>query len=68
MSAIDPFAGMRLRCTGCPPRDRVSSDGSEAFEELPALTKATRKPDDPPSVCRCAKCGKKHSTDSLEVA
>ncbi|MFW5896309.1 MAG: hypothetical protein ACOCUA_02885 [archaeon] len=30
-------------------------------------TEAYRESDDPPSVCRCGECGKRHSTDSLEV-
>ncbi|WP_156184043.1 hypothetical protein [Halostagnicola sp. A56] len=50
----DPFAGMRLRCTYCRPHP-------------PKGPKAFRKPDDPETVCRCQRCGKKHSTDSLEV-
>lgn len=51
MTDINPFAGMRLRCTNCRPKRPT----------------AYRKPDDPTSVCRCSDCGKKHSTDSLEV-
>lgn len=50
MSEVDPFAGMRLRCTRC-------SSRQEAY----------RKPDDPSTVCRCRRCGKRHSTDSLEM-
>lgn len=49
--SVDAFAGMRLNCVDCAPRK----------------TKATRKPGDPMTVCRCVRCGKKHSTDSLEV-
>jgi hypothetical protein len=31
-------------------------------------TDAYRKSSDPKSVCRCGECGRKHSTDALEVA
>lgn len=51
MSDVNPFAGMRLRCTRC----------------FPKRTYAFRKPADPETVCRCRRCGKRHSTDSLEV-
>jgi len=30
-------------------------------------TTPTRKDDDPSTVCRCDRCGKRHSTHSLEV-
>jgi len=82
MTAIDPTADdvvdltdqegpgdlpLRLECSGCPPRDRVSNDGSEDFEELPALTTPVRYRDDPDTVVRCASCGKKHSDSSLTI-
>ena len=51
----DPFASMRLRCTNC--RGKVPGRRLTAY----------RKPNDPASVCRCSRCGKKHSLDSLEV-
>jgi len=52
MPLVDVFAGMYLRCTRCPPGTRPD---------------AVRKKGDPESVCRCRRCGKKHSTDNLEV-
>lgn len=58
---------IRLECTKCPPRDRVSEDGSEDFVELPAQTKPVRRKGDPKTVVRCAECGKKHGKDSLTV-
>lgn len=36
--------------------------------DCPMQTRAIRQSDDPSSVCRCRRCGKKHSTDSLEPA
>ena len=59
--------GVRLKCSGCPPADRVSNDGSEDFDEVPARTKPVRKSGDPDTVVRCARCGKRHSTNSLTV-
>ena len=50
--STNPFAGMYLRCTRCPPGARPG---------------AYRKDGDPEGVCRCDRCGKKHSTDNLEV-
>lgn len=44
----------RLKCSRCHPD--------------PVRTVPVRYADDPPTVARCAGCGKKHSTDSLEVA
>ncbi|PHQ46345.1 hypothetical protein DJ68_07770 [Halorubrum sp. C3] len=41
----------KLKCTDCRP-----------FYTLPV-----RKADDPPTVARCAQCGRKHSMDSVEV-
>ncbi|WP_434521276.1 hypothetical protein [Halorubrum sp. AS12] len=41
----------KLRCTACRP-----------FYTLPV-----RKPGDPPTVARCAQCGRKHSMDSVEI-
>lgn len=56
----NPFAGMQLRCTRC--------HGGESESPGGALTDPTRKADDPKTVVRCAECGKRHSTDSLELA
>jgi NAD-dependent SIR2 family protein deacetylase len=41
----------KLRCVDCRPH----------------LTTPVRYRDDPETICRCAQCGKRHSTDSLEV-
>lgn len=52
-------AGMKLRCTRCHGGEDESPGG--------ALTEPTRGDDDPKTVVRCAECGKRHSTNSLEV-
>ena len=41
----------KLKCTDCRP-----------FYTLPV-----RKADDPPTVTRCAQCGRKHSMDSVSI-
>ena len=46
-----PQFAYKLRCTNCRP-----------FYTLPV-----RKADDPPTVARCAQCGRKHSMDSVEI-
>jgi len=46
-----PGFAYKLRCTTCNP-----------FYTLPV-----RKADDPPTVARCAQCGRKHSMDSVEI-
>lgn len=58
-------ADVKLECTNCPPRDRVSENGDENFTELPARNDFEQRDGDPKSVVRCAECGKKHSRKSL---
>lgn len=58
--STNPFAGMRLRCSQCHGGNDEAPGG--------ALTTPERREDDPQTVVRCAECGKKHSTDSLEYA
>lgn len=58
---------VRLRCTGCPTSTRATDGPGESVEEVEPLTNPVRKRDDPSSIVRCAECGKKHSTNSLEV-
>lgn len=51
--------GVRLACSSCHGGNDEAPGG--------ATTKPVRKRDDPDSVVRCARCGKKHSTNSLTV-
>jgi len=50
---------LRLRCSEC----RGGTDEARGG----ALTRYVDRDSDPDSVVRCADCGKKHSTDSLEA-
>jgi hypothetical protein len=51
--------GVRLACSKC--------HGGRSEAAGGATTKPVRKAGDPDSVVRCARCGKKHSTNSLTV-
>ena len=46
-----PGFAYKLRCTAC----------------RPFYTRPVRKSDDPPTVVRCAQCGRKHSMNSVEI-